>query len=172
MSERPLADGLALRFAANGAGAVFHVYDRHTLDRLPRRYVVGAGDWIDGEWRYDADNRYDLWVLGPNGFHRHFAGQQGEPVPAVAWTIGDTGLALTVPHGNPGLRLIRLTPGGGASEEALAPGRHLWSLYHVLGWYDITLTHAAQPAWRRRLAGRHDRPGRASVSDPFVENMS
>ena len=97
-------------FAANGAGAVFHVYDRHALDRPPRRYVVGAGDRIDGEWHYDADGRYDLWVLGPNGFHRHFAGQQGEPVPAVAWTIGDTGLALTVPHGNPGLRLIRLTP--------------------------------------------------------------
>jgi len=151
---------------------VFHVYDRTALDRPLRRYVVGAGDWIDGEWRYDADGRYDLWVLGPNGFHRHFAGQQGEPVPAVAWTIGDTGLALTVPRGNRGLRLIRLTPGGGAPEEALAPGRHLWSLNQALGWYDITLTHAAQPAWRRRLAGRHDRPGRASVSDPFIESMS
>ncbi|MFD1033292.1 phosphocholine-specific phospholipase C [Sphingomonas hankookensis] len=172
VTERLLPDGLALRFAADGAGAVFHVYDRTALDQPPRRYVVGAGDRIEAQWRYDAGGRYDLWVLGPNGFHRHLAGQRDEAVPPVVWTVGDPGLTLTVPRGDPGLRVRRLAPGGGASEEALTPGRHRWSLDHALGWYDVTLTHSAAPGWRRRLAGRHDRPGRASVSDPFVESIS
>ncbi len=57
------------------AGAVFHVYDRKHLERIPRRYTVGAGDQIGGEWDVRADGgAYDLWVLGPNAvsspFHR------------------------------------------------------------------------------------------------------
>ncbi|MDN4588847.1 phospholipase C, phosphocholine-specific [Xenophilus aerolatus] len=66
-----------LRFANTGrAGAVFHVYDKLNLDRLPRRYAVEAGKRLDDVWSVGTDNAglYDLWVLGPNGFHRHFKG--------------------------------------------------------------------------------------------------
>lgn len=56
----------------------FHVYDENHLDRIPRRYTVGAGHELGGEWDTAADGgRYDLWVLGPNGFHRHFSGDVG-----------------------------------------------------------------------------------------------
>lgn len=169
-TERVADTGLILRFAADGAGAVFHVYDRHALDEPPRRYIVGAGNRIEGHWPFDANGRYDLWVLGPNGFHRHFVGTRGDTVPPVAWTVGDAGLAVITP--GTGFRLRRLTPGGGATEEALGTGRNRWSLEQALGWYDLTLTHADHPAWRRRITGRHDRAGRASVSDPFVESLS
>ncbi|KQM13661.1 phospholipase C, phosphocholine-specific [Sphingomonas sp. Leaf24] len=168
--ERGDATGVNLRFAADGVGAVFHVYDRHALDQPPRRYSVGASDRIDGHWPYTADGGYDLWVLGPNGFHRQFVGHRGDPAMAVAWSLSDAGLALRVGTA-PGLRVRRLTPGGGASEEALPAGRHRWSFDGALGWYDVTLSSSAAPGWHRRIAGRHDRAGRASSSDPFVAGI-
>lgn len=63
-----------LTFISDGAlAAVFHVYDRLHLDRIPRRYTVGAGERLRGVWSLTADSgRYDLWVLGPDGFHAHF----------------------------------------------------------------------------------------------------
>ncbi|ACB96665.1 phosphocholine-specific phospholipase C [Beijerinckia indica] len=66
-----------LVFANSGyAGAVFHVYDNLHLDQIPRRYAVEPGKVLEDEWTVpDANNGlYDLWVLGPNGFHRHFKG--------------------------------------------------------------------------------------------------
>jgi phospholipase C len=67
-----------LLFANSGrAAAVFHVYDKlHLSDSLPRRYVVEPGKQLDGHWAAMTDNAglYDLWVLGPNGFHRQFKG--------------------------------------------------------------------------------------------------
>ncbi|MEN2747352.1 phospholipase C, phosphocholine-specific [Sphingomonas sp. T9W2] len=169
--ERGDATGLHLHFAADGAGAVFHVYDRQALDQPPRRFSVAAGDRIDGHWPYAADGGYDLWVLGPNGFHRHFVGRRDDPAMAIAWSLSDAGLTLRVGTA-PGLRVRRLTPGGGASEEVLLGGRHRWSLDGALGWYDVTLSSSAVPGWRRRLAGRHDRAGRASSSDPFASGIA
>ncbi|WGT62810.1 phosphocholine-specific phospholipase C [Variovorax paradoxus] len=67
-----------LLFANSGkAAAVFHVYDKlHLADRIPRRYVVEPGKQLDGYWNAMTDNAglYDLWVLGPNGYHRQFKG--------------------------------------------------------------------------------------------------
>jgi phospholipase C len=57
-------------------GAAFHVYGKQHLDLIPRRYTVEAGKMLDDEWTPtpDDDGLYDLWVLRPNGFHRHFMG--------------------------------------------------------------------------------------------------
>jgi phospholipase C len=68
--------GLLLDFVnAGDVGAVFHVYDRLHLNRKPRRYTVGAGQRLQGRWDLRASaGRYDLWVLGPNGWHRAFVG--------------------------------------------------------------------------------------------------
>ncbi|VWC84271.1 phospholipase C [Burkholderia lata] len=68
---------VTLKFANTGrAAAVFHVYDKLHLDRLPQRYVVEPGKTLHGDWAARADNggKYDLWVLGPNGYHRRFTG--------------------------------------------------------------------------------------------------
>ena len=70
------ASNVQLQFINTGSvGAVFHVYDQLHLDRIPRRYTVEAGKSLTGGWNTLLDQgRYDLWVLGPNGFHRQFKG--------------------------------------------------------------------------------------------------
>ncbi|RZN29546.1 phospholipase C, phosphocholine-specific [Bradyrhizobium sp. Leo121] len=92
-----------LLFANTGfAGAVFHVYDKMHLDRIPRRYTVEAGQMLDDEWAVGDDGLYDLWVLAPNGFHRHFKGDistmrhKNEPNPEifVGYNVHDGGLHL------------------------------------------------------------------------------
>ncbi len=82
-----------LLFANSGrAAAVFHVYDKlHLSDRLPRRYMVEPGKQLDAHWTAMTDDAglYDLWVLGPNGFHREFKGDLnrlragGAPSPEI-----------------------------------------------------------------------------------------
>jgi phospholipase C len=58
--------GVSLAFRNTGRlGAVFHVYDKLHLDRIPRRYTVEAGKELKDHWDLDEE-RYDLWVLGPN----------------------------------------------------------------------------------------------------------
>ena len=72
------AAALTLTFRNDGtAGAVFHVYDRSHLERIPRRYTVEAGASLTDRW--DGGGPYDLWVLGPNGFVREFAGKTDTP---------------------------------------------------------------------------------------------
>jgi len=79
--------GVTLRFENQGqAGAVFHVYNRKALAEVPRRYTVGAGDTLDALWAMSAGTAYDLWVLGPNGWHRHVTGTTpaaGSTAPAT-----------------------------------------------------------------------------------------
>ncbi|MFW1867548.1 phospholipase domain-containing protein, partial [Acinetobacter baumannii] len=53
--------------------AVFHVYNRLDHTAIPRRYMVEAGKQLDDVWN-TTNGPYDLWVLGPNGFHRAFKG--------------------------------------------------------------------------------------------------
>ncbi len=164
----PVADpqGVRLCFRAEGAGAVFHVYDRHALDQAPRRYTLAAGTSIEDVWPSDPATGHDLWVLGPNGFHRHFAGRRMDPL--VETRVEDRGLSLTIPKTLDDVMIVRLGPGKAPPPPSpLQPGRHHWPLDEAMGWYDVTLTRASDPIFRLRLAGRHDRPGRATVSDPF-----
>jgi phospholipase C len=73
---QPGANILKLTFRnTRKAGAVFHVYDKLHLDRIPRRYTVEAGRQLSDDWLLHVDEgRYDLWVYGPNGFVREFRG--------------------------------------------------------------------------------------------------
>ena len=50
---------------------------------IPRRYVVEPGKTLDGVWNVAADGgAYDLWVLGPNGYHRQFPGDLAQQAAA------------------------------------------------------------------------------------------
>src|SRR4029078_11061532 len=79
--ERPQVE---LTFGNTGtAGAVFHVYDRKHLDRAPRRFTVEPAKPLATKWEVaDAAGDYDLWLIAPNGFHRHVTGRAA--VHAVA----------------------------------------------------------------------------------------
>ncbi|KAG1251201.1 hypothetical protein G6F66_015307 [Rhizopus arrhizus] len=71
------ADGEHYRLTlrnSGSAGAVLHVYDRLDLAHAPRRYTVGHGARLDDGWRLGEHGAYDLWLLGPDGFHRQFRG--------------------------------------------------------------------------------------------------
>src|SRR5690606_33120008 len=69
-------ESIRLSFRNTGAaGVVFHVYDLHHLDLIPRRYTVEAGKELTDEWNTAAQaGSYDLEVYGPNGFFRKLKG--------------------------------------------------------------------------------------------------
>jgi phospholipase C len=183
--ERPKTGTVALAFANTGsAGAVFHVYDKNHLDRIPRRYTVGAGDEIGGEWDVSADaGSYDLWVLGPNGFHRHFTGRVGSPHQHRA---PEPEIRVEYDCHRDGLRLVLLNRGNEACTFRLLANayQHGWEpltfrvparddrdrflqLKKSANWYDFTVRVVGLDAYSRRFAGRVE-TGRHLLSDPAM----
>lgn len=174
-----------LVFANTGkAAAVFHVYDKLNLGRLPRRYMVEAQERLEDDWAAMTDNAglYDLWVLGPNGFHRHFKGDLNrlrarnapEPEVRVGYDVhrGDIYLKLrnegerscvftiqAMAYRHDGPWIVRVK--GNGDEE-----QH-WSIDDSGYWYDFAVTCDADPSYYRRFAGRVE-TGRHSVSDPAM----
>lgn len=164
------ADPPRLTFANRGrAGAVFHVYDLKDLAAVPRRYTVEAGKTLTAAAPAEG---HDLWVLGPNGFHRRFRGQGG---PRVTAHEDPANGALTLAFHNPTARPMDLAIAPNAYVKAclpqrvrLAPGktvRRSWPLAKSGGWYDLAVTAAGDPDFLQRYAGRVEN-GRPGVSDP------
>jgi phospholipase C len=164
---------IRLTFVNDGAaGAVFHVYDRRRLDLPPRRFTVGPGRDLTDAWDAGA---YDLWVLGPGGFHRHLVGQAPGEEAAVSARQAGRDLVLTVSHRGQATR--RLTIAANAYADApsagpivLAPGalaHRTWPTHAVGGWYDLSVRSEAAPGYLRRLAGRLE-TGAPSITDPAM----
>jgi phospholipase C len=164
-------------FANTGAAAaVFHVYDRLQLAQLPRRYTVGARRQLEGVWPLAGpDTAYDLWVLGPNGLHRHFTGAAA-PGPEVELVYRPASGELGVRLRNGGTRAcsFELTANAYVSAtpslHAVAAGEVV-TLNLPLGssghWYDFSLRVVGLPGFCRRFAGRME-TGADSISDPAV----
>ncbi|HYH41832.1 MAG TPA: phospholipase C, phosphocholine-specific [Burkholderiales bacterium] len=182
--ERSSAGTVALSFANTGrAGAVFHVYDQKHLERIPRRYTVGRSEEIGGEWDVTADGgAYDLWLLGPNGFHRHFTGDVSPEQARVA----EPEVRVDYDQHRDGLRLVLRNRGDVPctfSLHANAYQRHaepqtfrvgasdqrevFLPLKRTAYWYDYTVRVAGLDAFSRRFAGRME-TGRHSLSDPAM----
>jgi phospholipase C len=174
---RPDLAQIELRFASTGtAGAVFHVYDRKHLDRVPRRFTVEPGKHLTDVWDLAADGGdHDLWIIAPGGFHRHLTGRAA-PHPAapevtVTYARGDLEIAL---H-NRGVEPVELTltPNAYTREDhrVVVPAGETrtrrWSTERSARWYDVTVTARGLPSFRRRLAGRVE-TGRDSLSDPAM----
>ena len=181
----PVADKLKLLFSNSGkAAAVFHVYDKLNLDRLPRRYMVEAGKMLDDNWSAIADNGsdYDLWVLGPNGFHRHFKGSL-QHIRADDAAIPEVRVCYDIVNGNVHLEMrndgknaCRFTVEAKAyrddgpwtaSVDGKASAQQHWELAASGHWYDFSVTCDADPAYYRRFAGRVE-TGKHGVSDPAM----
>jgi phospholipase C len=161
----PGADRVVLAFANGGmAGAVFHVYDRLRLDAVPRRYTVEGGKQLADTW--PASGAYDLWILGPNGFHR---GLRGTGAPGIAVRAARAGerIVLELRNGtdapcdatvtmlayaDPAPRTVSLA--AGAVELITLPGP----------WYDAAV-RCGDAAWR--FAGRVE-TGFDGTSDPAL----
>jgi phospholipase C len=162
------ADGhMALTFAAaEGLAAVFQVYDRLRLDRVPRRFTVEPGKQLTDHWPlHGAERAYDLWIIGPAGFHRAFAGVAQGSEPEVSWSIAEGQLSLNV---RPGAGEVKVTAQAyHAHHRDWSPGAEggtmHWPLTPTHGWYDLLVE--APHGWRRRIAGRIDGSWPA-ISDP------
>ncbi|QNK66466.1 phosphocholine-specific phospholipase C [Variovorax sp. PAMC26660] len=177
---------MRLIFANTGkAAAVFHVYDKLNLDRLPRRYMVEPGKTLDDTWSGTADsagNSYDLWVLGPNGFHRHFKGNldtlrasnAANPEVRVCYDIANGNVYLEMLNSGTNActftvraKAYRNDGPWGATVNGGAKAEQLWTLENSGHWYDFEVRSDTDSSFRRRFAGRVE-TGKHSVSDPAM----
>jgi phospholipase C len=174
VEEAAQRDRMGLRFVNKGkVAAVFHVYDRRNLESAPRRYTVEPGKALADLWPAGA---YDLWVLAPNGFHRHLVGESPER-EAVLTMVHASGpiLALGARNGTDAPLALQFTPNAYGDALAswatqLAPSGEAarsWTLAAIGGWYDISVTSPDSPRYLRRLAGRLE-TGAPSTSDPAM----
>ena len=154
---------------AGAAGLVLHAYDRLRLDAPPRRYTVEPGKNLTDAWPAGA---YDLWLLGPNSFHRHLIGGKPGEDPVVEAIASERKLTLVLRNDGTIARRLTVTSqtGGPAWRPELKPGqavRRVWSFASTGGWYDLAVRMQGQTGYLRRLAGRLE-TGADSFTDPLM----
>ena len=181
------ATQVELTFRNTGAqAAVFHVYDRKNLAAIPRRYTVEAGKQLVGTWTAEAAGAYDLWVLGPNGFHRHFTGNARRAVSA-AQPNPDVEVSYDKTTGDLVVRLVN--SGSGPCTFSIAANAYFAAtpgVYTVVArseqlvrcplvasshWYDFTVKVTGQADFSRRFAGRME-TGVDGISDPAMGGVA
>ncbi|MFW2078781.1 phosphocholine-specific phospholipase C [Acinetobacter sp. ULE_I010] len=169
-----------LMFSNTGThAAVFHVYDKLNLDAIPRRYMVEAGKQLDDVWN-TSNGLYDLWVLGPNGFHRGFTGDlvksaQIDALPEVRVCVEECDPKLYLKVRNDAAKTAKLTVKANAylpnktwNIETASTEKELnWNMSDFGGWYDFTVTIDGDSTFKRRFAGRIE-TGKDSFSDPYM----
>lgn len=168
-----------LKFANVGEqGGLFHVYDKLNLDQYPRRYAVESKKQLDDLWDL-TNNKYDLWVLSHNGFHRHFKGDMTEiskanvlPEIQVCYdnengdiylklhNTGSVACTLTIKD-KAYFKLAEKTVTVKPNTEEQIP----FILKDSGQWYDYEVSCKEAPSFYRRFAGRVEN-GQDSVSDP------
>ena len=173
---------MRLNFTNLGSqGAVLHVYDRRRLGELPRRYTVEAGKQLADAWPLLPGGGYDLWVLGPNGFHRHFTGNgltgrgPGQPQPEVAVSIDSATRELVLRLSNSGAAACTFTLVARKylvrSDSFAVAARSEFTLRLATaashGWYDYSVGVLGQGDYSQRFAG-HVENGAPSISDPAM----
>ncbi|CAM3143248.1 phospholipase C, phosphocholine-specific [Prescottella defluvii] len=135
-------------------------YDR------PRHYDV-LGDRLDAV--PVPGERYDLTMIGPNGFRREFAGSTTGPGADVQvdTTIDASARTVRVSVVNHGSGAVTAELAG--NQASLAPGTtRTWTVPSQRGWYDAALALGEDPAFRRRWMG-HIENGAESVGQESVE---
>jgi phospholipase C len=168
------------------ATGVFHVYDRLNLSALPRRYTVEPGKQLTGNWTPAATGSYDLWVLGQNGFHRHFTGNakrvaaaaQPNPEVKVEYVPATSEIRVVLHNTGNGPCVFSVTPNKYYTAEVNshtvpAKGEHTltFPLAASAHWYDFSVKVKGQSDFSRRLAG-HMETGAPSFSDPAMGGIS
>ncbi|AZP11954.1 phosphocholine-specific phospholipase C [Undibacterium parvum] len=178
-----LKHSLTIDFINQGEqAAVFHVYDKKHLLLMPRRYTVAAGQQLSDSW-YVSDllkGEYDIWLLGPNGFHRHFRGNimQASAKPELRYDPANGEIVFHLHNsGNSNLHYK-------ISANAYFPGQQ-WNATVAAGqqqqisiklsnsgnWYDFTVSCSEYPTYIRRFAGRME-TGLATISDPRMGDLT
>jgi phospholipase C len=175
-----------IKMANQGAQATsaahFSVYANAYRTGGPWQYTVDPGgtasDFFNVGTGY-GNGKYDLTLVGPNRFLRHFAGDttapgsSAEAVPSFA-PAPDTGKqAVWFALANTSTTQVTFTitatgyrtdgpwtyqvPAGGSVSD------YFNAVAYSNGWYDFTVTVSSDPSWSRRFTG-HIETGAASVS--------
>ena len=152
---------LTVSFRNDGkAGAVFQVYDRVHLERIPRRYTVEAGHELAAHW--DAGAGYDLWIIGPNGFVRELVGHKDDAAVTLNYLPAQRAVELSSEA--PRALTVESRVYGPASAKAIT-SKLRWDVSQSGNWYDLTVK--GESGFLRRFAGRLE-TGKDSVSDPAM----
>lgn len=179
---------IELLFSNTGAAAaVFHVYDKTNLAQPPRRYTVESNKDLRGAWLLgNKVGIYDLWVLGPNGFHRHFSGNVNASAPRTA-PNPEIQVCYDIVNGNVTAKLHNT--GGVGATFTLTPNAYLtvpawtvsvapnaeaeqtWPLCDCGNWYDFSVRVQELPGFARRFAGRIE-TGKDGISDPAMGGLA
>jgi phospholipase C len=177
LQARCLAVPAGVRIEWNNSGitaAVVHVYNRLQLQAPPRRYTLAAGQRWRDDWATDGSGHFDLWLLGPNGWHRHFMGRAAASQPRVhlqatadkvlnlvlnnpgTFPVDFTLAALAYQDGTP--RALRVAPGAKRVLRLPLADHH---------WYDWRVAVDGAPGTAWRFAG-HLEDGQPSLTDPAM----
>lgn len=158
-------DSRALLFANHSAerAAVFQVYDVNKLEAVPARYTVGAGQELVHPLPGSGE-AMDLFILGPNGFHRRLTGRSdifsasidGGALRLQNLTATPQAIAMTDRAYGAAPATIKLAGGEARSVPLTLKESH--------GWYDRHFAAGGQ-SWR--MAG-HVEDGKPSYSDPVA----
>jgi phospholipase C len=164
-----------LTFSNTGeAGVVFHVYDMHRLDRIPRRYTVEAGKKLSDDWSVEDTGAYNLEVFGPNGYFHKFSGNILSPEPELSLSYNHKQGGITLDIGNSGTESLDISMVSNAYNHSiperfqLAAGKSKkikWTLSGSGNWYDFSVKSGND--YLHRLAGRVE-TGRPGISDPAM----
>jgi phospholipase C len=174
----PADNSIALSFRNRGqAGAVFHVYDRLHLDRIPRRYTIEAGRSLSDRWDVRPDQgQYSLWIYGPNNFVREFSGKISQrqlirPEATLVYDARNRSVRMELTNKGTGEASLVVHTTADRNKSSwhitIRPQEHLvksWWLLDSHNWYDCTVTGED---FSRRFAGRME-TGDHGISDPFV----
>ncbi|MFD1772265.1 phosphocholine-specific phospholipase C [Sphingobacterium suaedae] len=129
----------------------------------PLIYRWPLSDFVGGVYHID--------IHGPNGFYRSFKGSVGVPpnlkIELLHQVKNKTAVTLEV-GGNKG-RLHVCDLSYGYTDKSFQANRFKWmqELEQSFGWYDIAVTHDADPHFRYQYAG-HVETGKLSRTDPLM----
>lgn len=174
---RPLKEKqqLELVFDNRGKkGAVYHVYNMHDLESIPRRYTVEAGKQLTDEWdTIKTFGSYHLEVFGPNGYFQSVRGSVQDAEPLIRHEHDRKEGGITIHVENPGKESMRVNISDNAygygAEELSIPKQKSRRKYQKLSksgnWYDYSVTTATGLEYR--FAGRVE-TNRNSITDPAM----
>lgn len=169
------AGRLTIKMSNSGAqGVLLHIYDKLRLDGIPRRYVLASEETMVDDWPVSSTEGYNIWLIGPNGYHRAFTGEGTEESKAhvsVCYDLTQPALLLTLTNLQDEVLTLTLDNTvylGDLLLLELAPRQVLEQRIELAGqgnWYDVTVRYGER--WQRRYAGRIE-TGQHAISDPIM----
>ena len=128
--------------------AVLHVYDRHDLTAIPKRYNVKGNSQLSASWPLH-DKQYDLQIMGPEGFHRRFAGNAEAASVDVRLEQTRQGFNLISNQSE-----LRYRLGQNQTFSALVKNYKIVINCDDKQSYDFTVSSPTDPKYIRQFAGR------------------